>query len=142
MSTFQKILIGYHGSTSAKAALEFAMGLAMDSSARLTALWVREPLPSGSDLPSEDLSAKKSNDQQFQQLYHEIREASRGQCLDVQFVSRAGNAAKTIMQYASEENFDIIVLGQSFHSWGRLLGGTVDRVVDQAECKVLIVKPD
>ena len=142
MSTFQKILIGYDGSPSAKAALSFAMGLAMDSNAKLTALWIREPLPRGSDMLSEVLAGKESNDQRFQDLCHEITEATRGQCLDVQFVCRAGNPAKTIKQYASEGDFDLIVLGQSFRSWGRFFGDTANRIVDQAECKVLIIKAD
>lgn len=142
MSAFQNILIGYDGSPSAKAALDFALGLAMDSNAKLTALWVREPLPRGSDMLSEVLAGKESNDEQFQQHYREIREATRGQCLDVEFVSRSGNPAKAIKQYASEGDFDLIVLGQSFRAWGRFLGDTANRIVDQAECKVLIVKPD
>jgi len=140
---FQKALIGYKSSTNAKAALRFAVELAMDSNAKLTALWVREPLPRYSDLLSEVVSEKEIANQHFKQLCSEIEEIAKEQCLDIHCVARAGHPVKTIVQYASEGGFDLIVLGHSGQSelWGRFLGDTANRIVDRAECSVLIVKP-
>jgi len=141
MNTFQKVLIGYDGSTSAKAALQFAVGMAMDTNVELTALWVREPLPRYSDLLSEILSSKELADEYFQQLSEEIAQTSKAQGLDIHFITRAGNPAKTILQYADEGGYDLIVVGQTDHSelWGRLLGNTANRIVGQAGCRVLVI---
>jgi nucleotide-binding universal stress UspA family protein len=56
--------------------------------------------------------------------------------------TRRGHAAKTIVTFALEGGFDLIVLGHSDHSalWGRLLGDIADRVCDHSHCSVLVMK--
>ena len=141
---FQKVLIGYDGSKSARTALVRAVKMAMDMDMELTALWVREPLPRCSDLPSEVVAGKETVNELFKQLRSEIREIARDQNLDIRCVARAGHPAKTIVQHADEGGYDLIVVGHSGHSelWGRLLGDTADRIADHAHCSVLIVKND
>ncbi|HTV75838.1 MAG TPA: universal stress protein, partial [Candidatus Baltobacteraceae bacterium] len=139
---FQKVLIGYDGSRSAQAGLHCAVEMAMDSEMELAALWVREPLPLFSDLPSEVASGKETVNEHFKKLCGEIRETAKDQCLNIQCVARAGRPAKTIVQHADEGGYDLIVIGHSSHSewWGRLLGNTADRIADPAHCSVPVVK--
>ncbi|HTX22574.1 MAG TPA: universal stress protein [Candidatus Aquilonibacter sp.] len=139
---FQKVLIGYDGSKRAKAALRCAAAMAMDFNMKLTALWVREPLPRCSDLPSEVVAGKEAVNEYFDELCKEIKAVVKTHCLDIRCVARAGHPAKTIVQYADEGGYDLIVVGHSGHSelWGRLLGDTADRISDHAHCSVLIVK--
>ena len=144
MNIFRKALIGYDGSPNAQAALHRAVEMATDTDMELTALWVREPLPRHSDLPSEVLAEKENVNEHFKRLCAEIKELARDQCLDIRCVARAGHPAKTIVQHAVEGGYDLIVIGHSGHSelWGRLLGDTADRIADHAHCSVLIVKTD
>jgi nucleotide-binding universal stress UspA family protein len=144
MNMFRKALIGYDGSRSAQVALHRAVEMAMDTEMELTALWVREPLPRCSDLPSEVVAGKEAVNEHFKQLCGEIMEIARDQSLNIRCVARAGHPAKTIVQHADEGGYDLIVVGHSGHSelWGRLLGDTADRIADHAHCSVLIVKND
>jgi nucleotide-binding universal stress UspA family protein len=137
---FRRALVGYDGSKSAKAALECAVAMAANYDVELTALWVREPLPRHSDLPSEIADAKETSDKYFRERCAEIKELADG--LHVRCVARAGHPAKIIAQHADEGGYDLIIVGHSGHSelWGRLLGDIADRIADHAHCSVLIVK--
>jgi len=139
---FQKIVVGYDGSKSAKVALQRAAVMAKEYDAPLTALWVREPLPHHSDLPGEFEGEKEAADDYFKERSEEIQTLAKTHGIEIGCVSRAGHPAKTIVQHADEGAYDLIVIGHSDHSelWGRLLGDTADRIADHAHCSVLIVK--
>jgi nucleotide-binding universal stress UspA family protein len=139
---FQKILVGYDGSKSARAALERAAVIAQKFGAELTALWVREPRPRHSDLPGEFEGEEEAATEYFQERRREIQEIAEQHGVQIRCETRPGHAAKTILGYADEGGFDLIVVGHSDHSelWGRLLGDTADRISDHAQCSVLIVK--
>jgi nucleotide-binding universal stress UspA family protein len=139
---FKKIVAGYDGSKGGKAALRRAAVLAAESEAELAALWVREPLPRHSDLPGESEGEAEAADDYFKERCREIQEVAKEHGIDIRCVSRAGHPAKTILKFADEGGYDLIVIGHSDHSelWGRLLGDTADRIADHAHCSVLIVK--
>lgn len=140
---FKKILVGYDGSKGGTAALQRAAELAQAFRAELRGLWVREPLPRHSDLPGEFEAEQEAADEYFQARRQEVLDLAKQYGLTIQFETRPGHAAKTIVKYAGEGGFDLIVVGHSDHSelWGRLLGDTADRISDHAHCSVLIVKP-
>ena len=139
---FKKILIGYDGSKSARAALERAAAIAQKFGAELTALWVREPKPRHSDLPGEFEGEEEAAKEYFEERQLEIKEIADRHGIPIRCETRAGHPAKIILGYADEGKFDLIVVGHSDHSglWGRLLGDTADRIADHAHCSVLIVK--
>ena len=139
---FKKILVGYDGSKGGKAALQRAAVLAKGFNADLCALWVRELLPRHSDLPGEYEEEAEAADEYFKERSREIQEAAAGHGIPIRCETRRGHAAKTILRFADEGGYDLIVVGHSDHSelWGRLLGDTADRISDHAHCSVLIVK--
>lgn len=139
---FTKILVGYDGSKGAKAALERAAVMAKHYNAELTALWARELLPRHSDLPGEFEEEKDAADEYFQERRREVEAVAQRHGMPIRCETRRGHAAKTILKFAEEGKFDLIVVGHSDHSelWGRLLGDTADRISDHAQCSVLIVK--
>lgn len=139
---FKKILVGYDGSKGGKAALARALAMAKNSNTQLTVLWVREPLPRYTDLPGEPESEAEAADEYFQERRKEVAEAAAQHGVAVACETRRGHPAKTIVQFADEGRYDLIVVGHSDHSemWGRLLGDTADRISDHAHCSVLIVK--
>ena len=121
MNKFQKVLIAYDGSANAKAALGFALELAMDSNAKLTALWVRPPTPFCSDLISEVIFASDSARECFQELSADIAEMTCEKYFDLKLICRLGNPARTILQYAKEGRFDLTWRhGQSRRGQSRL----------------------
>ena len=71
-----------------------------------------------------------------------MAELAKQQDVEIACESRAGHAAKVIVNFAKDGGYDLVVIGHSDHSelWGRLLGDTADRISDHAHCSVLIVK--
>ncbi len=139
---FKKILVGYDCSKGGKAALERAAIAAKHYHAQITALWVRQPLPRHADLPGEPEGEAEAATEYFAERKKEVIELAKQQGVEIVCETRAGHAAKAIVTFAKEGDFDLIVVGHSDHSelWGRMLGDTADRIADHAHCSVLIVK--
>ncbi|MCX8156824.1 MAG: universal stress protein [Verrucomicrobiae bacterium] len=139
---FKKILVGYDGSKGGQLALRRAAVMAREYNAHLTVLWVQEPLPRYTDLPGEPESEAEAADDYFASLQKEVAAVATEHGIHIECVTRRGHPAKTIVKYAAEGQYDLIVVGHSDHSelWGRLLGDTADRISDHAHCSVLIVK--
>lgn len=139
---YTKILVGYDGSKGGKAALAASLTLAERFGARVTALWVREPLPRHSDLPGEIEEESEAADAYFTARQGEVEAMARPTGLPVSCETARGHAAKAILQFAADGGYDLIAVGHSDHSalWGRLLGDTADRIADHAPCSVLVVK--
>ena len=139
---FKKIVVGYDGSKGGKAALQRSVTMAKGYGAELAALWVREPLPRHSDLPGEFEEEKEAADDYFKERQEEIQKIAAQHGINIRCETRSGHPAKTLLKFADEGKFDLIVIGHSDHSelWGRLLGDTADRIADHAHCSVLIVK--
>ena len=121
---------------------ERAAVAAKNNHAQLTALWVRQPLPRHADLPGEPEGEAEAAADYFEERKREVAEAAKRHGIEIACESRAGHAAKVIVNFAKEGGYDLIVIGHSDHSelWGRLLGDTADRIADHAHCSVLIVK--
>ena len=58
-------------------------------------------------------------------------------------VVRCGKAHEEVLAYAKEHEIDLICIGASGSDWGlgKLFGSTVDRVLRQAPCPVLVCRP-
>lgn len=139
---YKKILVGYDGSKGGRAALERAAALAREGNAQVTALWVRQPLPRHADLPGEPEGEAEAAQDYFAERQREVETVAKQFGIAIRCESKAGHAAKVIVNFAKEHGYDLIVVGHSDHSelWGRLLGDTADRISDHAHCSVLIVK--
>jgi nucleotide-binding universal stress UspA family protein len=139
---FKKILVAYDDSKGGKLALTGAAALAQHDGSEVTALWVQEPLPRYSDLPGEPEDQAESSEYYFQKRSKEVEAVAAQWKITIACVTRRGHAAKTIVTFALEEGYDLIVLGHSDHSalWGRLLGDIADRVCDHSHCSVLVMK--
>jgi nucleotide-binding universal stress UspA family protein len=139
---FTKILVGYDGSNGGKLALERAAIAAKNYQAQLTAVWVRQPLPRHADLPGESEGETEAAADYFEERQREVEEVAKRHGIEIGCESRAGHAAKVLVNFAKDGGYDLIVVGHSDHSglWGRLLGDTADRIADHAYCSVLIVK--
>lgn len=139
---FKKILVAYDGSKGGKLALSRAAALAEHDGSMVAALWVQEPLPHYSDLPGEPEDQAESGDFFFKERTKEIEAVASEHEVTIASVTRRGHTAKTVVDFAIEGDFDLIVLGHSKHSHlvSRMLGDIADCVCDIARCSVLVVK--
>jgi nucleotide-binding universal stress UspA family protein len=139
---YRRILVGYDGSEGAKLALEHAARLAKELNAEVWTLWVRGSLPHYPETVDEVEEEKEAANAFLQRITKDVLESSKQYGLDIRAESRSGHPAQSILAFAEEGKFDLIILGNRGHSglWGRFLGHTADKVSENAYCSVLIVR--
>src|SRR5260370_42713407 len=93
---FQKLVGGYDGSKGGKAALHHAAVMAREYRAKITALWVREPLPRHSDLPGEFEGEKEAADDYFGDRQKEVEAVATELGISIPWEKRRGHTAQTI----------------------------------------------
>lgn len=132
----RRILVGLDGSEASKRALLEALNLASRMEGEVWALSVEERLPHYAASVGEVDEAKREMDAFFQKVQAEAQDQAAILGVRLHTATLAGHAAATIVRFARERGFDLVVLGGS----GGGLGGTADKVADQAPCSVLIVR--
>jgi len=139
---YKNILVAYDGSDGAKLALEHAIKLAKELDSKVIALWVRSSLPHYPETIDEVEEEREASDAFVKKITREILHYSKKYEIDVKGETRSGHPAKTILEFAKENQCDLIVLGHRGHSglWGSFLGHTADKVSENAHCSVLIVR--
>ena len=139
---YKRILVGYDSSEGAKTALRHAVTLAQELGADVWALWVQGSLPHYPETVDEVEEEREAADAYFQKITEELRSLSVTHGIEIHGDTRTGHPAQTLLSYAEEGEFDLIVLGHKGHSglWGRFLGHITDKVSENAHCSVLIVR--
>jgi nucleotide-binding universal stress UspA family protein len=142
MGVFQRILVGYDGSTGSRAALAAGLRLAGESGATVTALTVQHHLPRYGATIGEVDEEREVEAAQARRLANEIQAEAAEHNIQVTAKIAVGHAAQELVRTAKAIDADLIVLGHSGHSavWGGLLGGVTDRVSHHAPCSILIVR--
>ena len=99
-------------------------------------------LPHYPETVDEVEEEREAADAFFQRITEELRGVSEAHQIGIHGDTRSGHPAQTLLKYAEEGEFDLIVLGHKGHSglWGRFLGHTTDKVSENAHCSVLIVR--
>lgn len=122
--------------------MEKAILLANSPGAEVTALWVDEDVTRYAPGVGAIEEEPEVRAEEFAELEAQIQAVAREKGAEIKIVSAVGHAAQTVLRYAKENGFDVIVIGHSGHSgaWGMLLGSTTARVVDHASCDVLVVR--
>ena len=140
------ILIGVDGSKESLDAVNFGRGLAEQTGAALTYVFVVEPpqvIPVGPLSGYLTTSAPHSE--------HDLKKAR--EFLDTLVAERPalkatgrvelGQPSETLCEVANHLGVDLVIVGARGHSSGMrlLLGSVSDRVVHHAPCPVLVVRP-
>ena len=99
---FHKILVGYDGSNSAKRALKQAAVMAKEYGAKITAIWVREPLPRHSDLPGEVEEQNQAADEYFKARRDEVLATANEHGIHINCETHSGHPAKVIVSVADQ----------------------------------------
>lgn len=139
---FRKILVAYDGSEGARAALRVGIGLAKSLGIELHSISVEEHLPHYAATIDEVQDAKERIDEYFQTLTKEARDQALLGGVEVQTVVRQGHEVETIVTYAREGHFDLLLAGYHGHSriFDRLIGSTAQSIVRLSPCSVLLAK--
>ncbi len=122
----RRVLCPVHDTELSRRALALAAGLSACFGAGLTVLHVQEP--SGAHAVSD--------------LCSWIPQEERARC-DIREQVRHGHASEEIVRLATEESFDLVILGAPRRRFfdGMVLGTTTLRTVRHAPCAVLTVSP-
>ncbi len=139
---FKKILVGYDGSDGAKKALRTAVDIAKHYGAELHSISVEEDLPHYAATVGEVLEAKAEKNGYFTRLNEEARgiAAKEGVTLHTKVI--AGHEVETIVDYAKDHHFDLVVIGFMGHSkiYDRVWGSTSQNIARLVPCTVMVVK--
>jgi len=136
---FQHVLVPTDGSKAARRAAEHAIDIVVDSSGRMTALYVIDM--GDADyvaVPSDIAETKERIRSKGEGLVEEIREMAEEAGVECETAVVTGIADEAIVDYAEEHDIDLIALGKH----GKrdpdkpIVGNTARRVVQQSSVPV------
>jgi len=146
MIQIRKILVGCDFSADSLLAFQYALSLAQEFQSELHLVHVIEPpvykqLFAQDVKPSEDL--RETIRQPLDAMLNKMIPEEASHWCRHQTALLAGEPHEELTRYASIQNVDLIVLGIRGHSLveALLVGSTTDRVIRQAHCPVLSVRP-
>lgn len=134
----KNILMAYDFSNDSEVALMFALMLAEEYQSQLHLLHVLPPKTSQSFATFEEDEFSETT----RQLQEAIPEEAKLWC-QVKTVVREGKPYREILEYADEQDIDLICMGVRGAGFGMqaLFGSNVDRVLRQSSCPMLIARP-
>ncbi|HVN49735.1 MAG TPA: universal stress protein [Bacteroidota bacterium] len=141
----KRLLVPIDFSTHSKNALKYAIPFAEQFSASIDLIYVVEPAIYPADFSigqvgfpniEDELRTRGSNE------LDELIEKEIANRVPARRVVRTGKPFYEILQYAEEENIDLIVIATHGHSNVEhiLFGSTAEKVVRRAPCPVLVVR--
>lgn len=138
---FKKILLAYDGSDGARLALEKAAEIAQVGRAELHLLAVGR-IPEYAETVSEVEEAKEQASSFYSKATDEAARALSQKGLTASSHVEFGKPGDVILRIAEDLRVDLVILGTNPHSAlrRRVLGATVDKVVDHAHCSVLVIR--
>jgi nucleotide-binding universal stress UspA family protein len=139
---YKKILVAYDGSDNAKRALRAAIELGRAGGAELVSISVQESLPFFAATVGEVEEAREQIEEFFHRITKEAKDMAGLAGVELETEVRPGHEVETIVTYAKEGRFDLLVVGFAGHSniFGRIMGSTAANLSRLAPCSVLIVK--
>lgn len=138
---FKKILHANDGSELAFHALSLAIALAEQNQSELHMVCVEE-LPSLPEFIAEVRDAKEAADRRYSDVLRRASDAARERRLQLKTHVVVGHPVRDIVELAAELEVDLLVIGAVGHSalYERLIGSRADRIIQLAQCPVLVVK--
>lgn len=138
---YDKILIPTDGSTEGDKGTEHGVDLAADVGAEVHALYVIEEggNPWMSDPMEDQMERAKSYGEE---VTSKTRDRASSAGVDFSSAVEAGpSVAREIVEYAEEEDVDLIVMGTGYRgAIGGVLGGTAEKVLRSTTIPVLTIR--
>jgi nucleotide-binding universal stress UspA family protein len=139
----QRLLVAYDNSADADLALSYGTSLAQEYQTEVHLLHViSDEAPAKPELAWSESSCESSYEIAARRLQQVIPREAALWCSIVTAV-RCGHPANEILAYAKEHQIDLVCMGASGKGFSldKLFGSTVDRVLRQAPCPVLVSRP-
>lgn len=138
---FKKILVAYDGSEGAKLALGKASEISKAAKAEIHIVAVGR-IPEYAETVSEVEEEKEQAKSYYSKIMEEAANKLKQQGFTPSVHIDFGKPADTILRIAEDLRVDLLVLGTHPHSVvrRRVLGATVDKVIDHAHCSVLVIR--
>jgi len=139
---FKKILVANDGSEGAKKALKVAIDLAAQYGAELHSISVEEGVPHYAATIGEVEEYRKEANGFFQKINDEAIEEAKNEGIELYTKVQAGHEVETIVNFAKQGKFDLLVIGFMGHSkiFGRVWGSTSQNITKLSPCTVIVVK--
>ncbi|TSA03345.1 MAG: universal stress protein [Nitrospiraceae bacterium] len=139
---WHKILVGLDGSDGAKKAFSVAVKLASQFGAELHSISVEEKLPHYAATVGEVLESKQEAADYFRRITAEASQSACAAGVTLHSHVMPGHEVETIVTFAREKGFDLLVIGFMGHSriFGRIWGSTSQNLTKLSPCTVLVVK--
>ena len=139
------ILVPIDFSQYSKNALQYAISMAKQFTAELILIYVVEPTIYPADFSFGQVALPSIENELRERGKEELEELIRthiGGTLQGRAIVRDGKPFLEIINAASEENVDLIVIATHGHTGVEhlLFGGTAEKVVRKAHCPVLVVR--
>jgi len=144
VQVLRKILIATDGSENAEKAADFGIQIAGLSGAKVYAVYVIDTAPYYS-IPLDQVWSKEVYEQ-VEKMGHEITDdvekAAKAAGLEAESIVLKGDPAEKIVNFAEEQNVDMIIVGSlGKGKFERLVIGSVsEKVVRHAKIPVLVVR--
>jgi nucleotide-binding universal stress UspA family protein len=139
-----RVLVAYDASSDADLALNYGISLAQEYQAEIHLLNVISNVEKSEEPEVAWSSAEQESSYEIaaRRLQQEIPKEVFLWC-NIVTAARCGQPANEILAYAKEHEIDLICMGASGtgFSLDKLFGSTVDRVLRQAPCPVLVSRP-
>ncbi len=138
---YSKILVANDGSDAAFKALTTAFKLARQSDAELHMLCVAEVSYFPGSIGEVEVERERA-ERRLAPLIERAKKLAALQGLTLECHLVPGHPIPTILNFARNQGFDLLVIGFGWHStlYNRLIGSTTDWIVELAPCAVLVVK--
>lgn len=138
---FTKILVAVDGSKHSHKAAEYARGIARTQKADLVLLYCPGHIPNLVGGHARE-KLKQELQEEGQQIIDKFADLCEGHDLCYNRVVISGNPADTIVRYAEENGFDLIVMGSRGLSdiEGIFMGSVTHHVLQRTHCPVLIIR--
>jgi nucleotide-binding universal stress UspA family protein len=139
---FKKILIANDGSEGAKKALRAALALAKTFGAEIQSISIKERASHYAETVGEVMEEQEEANIFFARVNAEAMAMAAQDGIDLKCVVLAGHEVETIIRFARDGGFDLLVIGFMGHSraFGRIWGGTSQNLAKTSPCSVLVVK--
>jgi nucleotide-binding universal stress UspA family protein len=141
IAMFRSVLLAFDGSAGSRHALDVAADIARSTQGELHVLAVGR-VPEYAQTVSEIDDAREQAGRFYQPILDQAVAWLQARGVSARPRLDFGKPGDVILRLAEELSVDLIVLGTNPHSAlrRRVLGATVDKVVDHAHCSVLVVR--
>jgi nucleotide-binding universal stress UspA family protein len=139
---YKRILIAHDGSEGAKKAFREALSLTRCFGAELHSVSIKERPSHYAETVGEVMEQQEEADKFFARVTSEATTQAREQGIEIKCTVLAGHEVETIVRFAREGQYDLLVVGFMGHSraFGRMWGGTSQNLTKTSPCSVLVVK--